>query len=169
MAKREGKTKAETTRQQEAFLAWYELDRHFDETLTKTGLIRQTLANWINKFDWHKRADALDAKAFAKLEEKLAREKANRTAEMIENHFKYGNSLIAVGGNYLTKNGVDNGAQAVAAIKNGVEIQRTAEGLATGRTELSGKNGEPIKTENKTVFVLDFSGKDDSTGESSKS
>jgi hypothetical protein len=137
----------ETGKHREAFLTWYELDRHFDNTATELRVSNNTLAAWIKKYDWHDRADKLDEKAYSKQAEKVASEKAKKQSEMIENHFKYGTNLISVGGSYLTRKGVDSGAQAVAAIKAGVEIQRTAEGLSTGQQTLNigNKPGETFQ------------------------
>jgi transposase len=125
----------ETARHLSAFCEWYALERNYDASKTKLGVTKNTLADWIKKYNWHERADALDKKAFTKLEAKVVEAKAKRTAEMIENHFNYGAALVSIGAKYLKEKGVDNGGQAVQAIKIGVDVQRTAEGMATKKID----------------------------------
>lgn len=64
---------------------------------------------------------------------------------MIENHYKYGANLINIGGAYLQQKGVETGGQAISAVKIGVDIQRTAEGLATEKQDIT-SNGKDILT-----------------------
>jgi uncharacterized protein YjcR len=119
----------ETAKHHAAFWTWYELERNYDQTKTKLRVAPNTLAAWIKHFDWHERADKLDAKAQSIIESKAINERAKRQAQMSENHYKLGNSLLLAGGTYLQKNGLETGAQAIMAVKTGVEIQRKAEGL----------------------------------------
>jgi hypothetical protein len=139
----------ETAQHHAAFWTWYELERHFDESLTKIDASRPTLAEWIKRFNWHKRADDLDAKQLERATQLLVEKNGKRLAEMIENHFKYGANLINIGGGYLQKKGVETGGQAIQAVKIGVEIQRTAEGLATGKQEI--EHGGTIRTETEVI------------------
>ena len=127
----------ETAKHHAAFWTWYHLERHFDESLTKINATRPTLAEWIKRFHWHKRADALDAKTLEKAQKELVNKNGKRLAEMIENHYKYGSNLINIGGGYLQKKGLESGAQAIQAVKIGVDIQRTAEGLATEKHDIN--------------------------------
>lgn len=128
----------ETTRHREAFLAWYENDRHFRLTLGKVAVSEPTLMSWIKKFNWHERGDELDRKAFAKLEQKVVEAKAKRTIEMVENHFKYGQMLVNVGGNYISdrNNKIRHHTEAAQLMKLGIDTQRTAEGMAISKNDL---------------------------------
>ncbi len=139
----------ETAKHHAAFWDWYALERNYTRTKSKLNVSNVTLNDWIKKFGWHARADEVDRKAQAKYEAKTINERAKRQAEMIENHYKYGTNLVSVGGNYLQKNGVDSGGQAIQAVKIGVEIQRTAEGLATGKQEI--EHGGTIRTETEVI------------------
>lgn len=145
MPNKNPKKPKETAKHIAAFLAWYELDRSFDETRIKIRVNKNSLAEWIKKFDWHRKADEIDAKAFAKAQKLIIEKNGKRTAEMIENHYKYGASLINIGGGYLKEKGVDTGGQAIQAVKIGVDIQRTAEGFATQGLDVT-SGGKEIKT-----------------------
>ncbi len=126
----------ETAKHIAAFWAWYELERHFEKTKSELRVSNNSLAVWIKKYDWTNRADALDAKTLEKAQKTIIEKNGKRLAEMIENHYKYGANLINIGGGYLRDKGVESGAQAIQAVKIGVDIQRTAEGLATEKQEI---------------------------------
>ena len=138
------KTK-ETAKHIAAFWAWYELERNFKETLSKVVVSEPSLAKWIKRFDWHKRADDLDAKQLERASKLIIEKNGKRLADMIENHYKYGANLINIGGAYLQQKGVETGGQAISAVKIGVDIQRTAEGLATEKQDIT-SNGKDILT-----------------------
>ncbi len=139
----------ETAKHIAAFWAWYELEREYAETLRKVGVSRPTLDKWMKRGEWHRRADELDARQLERATQLLVEKNGKRLAEMIENHFKYGANLINIGGGYLQKKGVETGGQAIQAVKIGVEIQRTAEGLATGKQEI--EHGGTIRTETEVI------------------
>jgi hypothetical protein len=119
----------ETAKHHAAFWTWYELERNYDQTKTKLRVAPNTLAAWIKHFDWHERADKLDTKAQSIIEAKAVMTRARRQAQMSERHYRLGGNLLDVGGNYLKEAGVETGAQAISAVKAGIEIQRQAEGL----------------------------------------
>ncbi len=127
----------ETAKHHAAFWTWYELERNYTKTRSKLGVATDTLNSWIKKFDWHARADKLDAKAQAKLETKVVNERTKRQAWMIEQHYRLGDLMQGVGGKYLNERGVETGAQAIAAVKTGIEIQRKAEGLPDWLIDIS--------------------------------
>lgn len=158
-------TRRETEKQRAAFHTWYELDRRFDETLTNVGLKRQTLANWIKGLDWHKRADALDAKTHAKMDAKLITEKAKRQAQMVEMHFKLGSTLAGNGLSYLNNKGLESGAQAITAIKTGIDIQRKAEGLPDWLIEIGEMTEDELIAERNRILSRLAAGNNPATGD----
>lgn len=153
------KAMRETAKHYQAFLVWYELDRHYDKTRTKLGVNKNTLANWIKVFEWHARADVLDAHAQAKIDSKLVNERVKRQAKMNETHFQTGQELLIVSNKYLEENGIDNGAQAIAAAKAGVEIQRKVEGLPDWLIDIFGMSeAELVKERARLLSELASAG-----------
>ncbi len=151
-AKKEGKGKAVGKRRQTAkhiaaFWTWYELDRNYEQTKSKLRVAGNTLASWIKAFDWHERADSLDSRALAKAENQAIAARVKRQAEMSAVHFKMGRELLEVSQRYLAEKGIDNGAQAVAAARAGVEIQRKAEGLPDWLIEIGEMTDDELKRE----------------------
>ncbi len=143
----------ETAKHHAAFWTWYELERRHAETKSKLSVENNTLNSWIKKFGWHERADRLDAKAQAKLEAKAVNERARRQAQMTERHYRFGGGLISVGSKYLEKKGVDNGAQAIMAVKTGVEIQRKAEGMPDWLIKIAGMSEDELIRERDRLLT----------------
>lgn len=136
----------------QAFLVWYGLDRAFDETATKLRVSKNTLSAWIKVFSWHERADALDEKARVKLDAKALAQKAKRQSEMLETHYKLAGKLLLVGAEYLNRDGLDNGGQAITAIKTGIDIQRKAEGLPDWLIEIGEMTEDELIAERDRIL-----------------
>lgn len=116
-----------------AFEEWYRVERDFlkahEILLTKPDYKApkavQTLYEWAEAYNWHARADKRDDAA----EEKAAKEAIKRKAAMLKRHADTGRSLQGIGLQFLQKQGVDSGQQAINAITKGIEVERTSEGL----------------------------------------
>jgi hypothetical protein len=141
----------ETSAHHEAFLWWYRNDRTIADTCRHLQVPERTLHAWITRFKWHERADELDRKTNERLLKKAANDKAKRQAEMLKRHYDVGQALIAKGADFLQKNGLESGSQAISAMKEGVKIQRQSEGLPDWLIDLANKSPEELILEHERL------------------
>lgn len=147
-----GKAK-ETARHHEVFLVWYQADRSLSKTVQNCQLNERTLRRWIADFNWHGRADTLDAKANAKALAAAAEEKSQRLAQMASRHRQLAGGLQSKGAAYLQKHGVDNSAQAINAIRVGVQLERQSEGMPDWLVALTQMNDEELVTKRNELLA----------------
>lgn len=123
----------ESIQQMQAFEAWYANNRMVGQLLDTFGLKRSTFFSWMDRYNWHARADERDTKARAKIEPR----KVDETAKLIENQKQAGALLRLKGIEYLTKaRAITDGRTAIAAVKAGIELERQAIGLPDYVTQI---------------------------------
>jgi hypothetical protein len=77
------------------------------------------------ELDWHARADARDREAAKRME----REAIRRRVRVLDDQRKAGELMRRRGVEYLTQAKIESAADAVRAIKEGVALERSAEGM----------------------------------------
>lgn len=107
----------------------------------KLGKSRQLLGRWAVTYSWTERARAYD-EAAAKL---AADASLEDHAAVNRRHAELGRVLQKRGAQRLALLPPEtlSGAEAVSAVKAGVQVERDALGMAT-RTEVTGKDGAPL-------------------------
>jgi prefoldin subunit 5 len=124
----------------EAFEVWYQANRSFRITSEKLGKANNTLRDWALWFDWKIRADERDAEAIALAE----KEAIARRVEMLRRHRQAGELLVRRGVEHFVRNQIEKAADATAAIKAGVDLERTAEGMPAWVTEVLNADADTI-------------------------
>lgn len=140
------KTASKTTQytphyQEQCFQAWYLAGRPSsarqiqeslpdDEYGRKPSLI--TLALWRDELGWDIRADDLDVKANAVVENDLI----NSRVLMLKEQASRARELQTMGLNYLREDGFDSSSSAVAAIIKGADLERVSKGLSESITKM---------------------------------
>lgn len=124
----------ESVKAYEAFAIYRDLgvNRSIDAVVNKLNKSRQLLSRWSGDYNWVERAAAYDDFVDAQARKKLERDAINRRADMLRRHALSGKVLQQKGVEYLSRQGspgIDRGADAIAAIKTGIAIERQAESL----------------------------------------
>lgn len=139
-----------TPRYQEiCFNAWYTAGRPQtfdkmiavmpeDENGNKPG--RATLINWRDHNGWDVRADELDARAAAIVDDELV----NARVLMLKEQAAKARDLQKMGIEHLRENGFDSASAAVSAIIKGAELERTSKGLSERIASLSKMDDEKL-------------------------
>jgi transposase len=135
--------KRERQRHIDAFEIWYSSDRSRRTVAERLSVSEQAVAVWISEFKWHARADARDQEA-AKQAEKQA---IQRRASILAEQAKAGELLRRRGVEYFVKHEVEEGREAIAAIKEGVALERSAEGLPGFVLELMNYDEDQLRAE----------------------
>jgi prefoldin subunit 5 len=91
---------------------------------------------WCSRYRWPERAAAYDAHLERESRQRAEVETIKRRAEMLRKHQQAGELLRARGVEYFTKQKVEDGRTAIAAVKTGIDVERQAEGLPTWVVEL---------------------------------
>jgi len=101
-----------------------------------------TLKLWIDKKDWDIRADELDAEVMDKVNKNAIKDKIR----MLENHAKVGARLVAKGMEFLddSEHGITKAADAIRAIIQGAELERSSRGLPIALGEISRLSDEQL-------------------------
>ena len=86
----------------------------------------QALSKWRNELYWDIRADELDAKANAIVDDKLV----NTRVLMLNAQASRGKELQVQGMDWLREHGFDSSSSAVRAIFRGSELERTSRGIS---------------------------------------
>jgi hypothetical protein len=115
----------ETSKHQLAFEAWYAAGRQTQPVAAAQGIAQRTLRTWSQAFDWHELADARDREAAVQAE----RAAIEQRLKVLEEQRQAGELLRRRGVQYLTKAQLDNAADAIRAIKEGVALERSAAGM----------------------------------------
>lgn len=146
----------ETRKHIAAFEEWYAADRDFRATSEKTGTPQNTLYDWAARFGWRRRADDRDQEVIRLNAQKAIKAKADRIAR----HAEAGALLVERGMTFLrTDNSIENATDAIRAIKEGVNIERAAEGLPTWMLKVLGaSDADLIRREDELRRELEDSG-----------
>jgi hypothetical protein len=131
-----------------AFNCWHQADRSWRAVAQEFGVSENTVYLWMQAFGWHARADTRDREA-AKLAERAA---VARRARILESQAKAGELLLRRGVEHLAKTPIENTNDAIRAIKEGVALQRQAEGLPQFLAELLVMSDDELRTERERVF-----------------
>lgn len=136
---------------EEIFYLWHDnncqsgktfLNEIHDEEGRKPSLI--TIGEWVERYGWIERADALDAEISRELDSKII----DRRVKMFEEHAKIGKALIEKGESYLNGEfGISSDNAAIRAVGLGVEIERISVGQAEAWMKISKMTDEQIAKE----------------------
>jgi len=113
------------------------------------GVSQDTVCRWIEWFGWHARADARDAAVKAKAD----RDAVGRRLRMQQKHREAGEALRQRGVEHLVHNKIASARDAIAAVKAGVDIERTAEGLPTDILAMMSADADTIDTEIEVLLA----------------
>lgn len=125
-----GTIEIENAKHHKAFEVWYAKDRNYRNASRELTAVctLATIYRWAQKYDWETRADNRDSQAARLLEQ----ESVGRRAAMISEQRKAGKLLRQLGLQYLVANletVIANPKDAINAIKEGLALERQAEGL----------------------------------------
>lgn len=121
--------------QEMCFQAWYASGRpnNYDAILKSLpkdehGRIpdRHTVSSWRDELGWDVRADDLDAKANAIVENDLI----NSRVLMLKEQAARGRELQVMGLNHLREMGFDSSSSAVQAVIRGADLEKSAKGIS---------------------------------------
>ena len=132
----------ETPEQLAAFESWYANKRQFRTISENLGIKSSTIYGWADRYDWESRASERDRKAIAKMEPRAI----DRTVKFLEEQQKAGALLRARGIEYMASNKITDGRTAIAAIKEGVVIERQAIGLPDYVTQILNASADQLDT-----------------------
>lgn len=148
----EGIKEYSDTYKEKCFIAWYSAGRPnpYEQThaiipedeLGRKPMIR-TLRQWRKDLMWDFRADDLDSKALAVVEDSLVSQKA----DMLKRQAEMAHNLQTIGMDYLDKEGFDTSASAVSAIIKGAELERTSRGIGEMMVKMATMNDAELKDE----------------------
>lgn len=100
------------------------------------------VSTWRNEMNWDIRADELDAKALAKVDDQLILQKA----EMLKRQADFGKEMQDKGIAYIRgAEGIDSSASAISAVVKGAELERTSRGMSEFLLKLSKMSDADIK------------------------
>lgn len=123
----------ETDKAFQAFAVYRDMGagRTHEAVATKLAKSTTIISRWASQNNWRERVSAYDDYIDAKARKKLEADAINRRADMLRRHALTGKVLQQKGVDYLGKQGggIDKGADAIAAIKTGIAIERQAESL----------------------------------------
>lgn len=140
------KTASRTTQytphyQEQCFQAWYlsgrpSSNRKIQESLPKDEYGRtpslMVIASWRDELGWDVRADELDAKANAVVEDDLI----NSRVLMLKEQASRARELQTLGLNHLRDSGFDSSSSAVAAVIKGADLERVSKGLSESLSKM---------------------------------
>jgi len=121
--------------QEECFSAWYSSGRpkqisRIMEILPEDEIGRKPSTHlvkvWRNEKNWDVRADELDARASAIVEDEMV----NARVLMLKKQAAMGRELQEQGMDFLRENDFDSSSSAVSAIFKGAELERTSRGIS---------------------------------------
>lgn len=138
--------------QEQCFQAWYLAGR--PNTYTKIVSVipeddrgrkpsDNVLAKWRDELNWDIRADALDAKASAIIEDDLVTSRI----QMFHEQASRAKELQVMGLDYLRENSFDSSSSAVGAVIRGAELERVSKGLSEHMIRLLQMNDEQLAAE----------------------
>lgn len=138
-----------------AFVIWYKNGRPETPTLItmlpvdEQGRVATPtiLQSWIKKYQWHERADLLDAAVTNQVEKMAVTEKV----EMLNRHAEAGKMMIDKAEEYIKSHEIGKMADAIKMLVQGVEIETASRGLPSALIKLSEMNDETL---NATVAKL---------------
>lgn len=101
------------------------------------------ITRWRKEELWDIWADELDSRVMSQVEDTLIVQKA----EMLKRHATVGWMMIDKGMEFLVSGTFDSSSSAVAAIKAGVEIERTSRGIGDMLVRMSQMGDDALKQE----------------------
>lgn len=122
----------ETSKAFEAFAVYRDLgvNRSTEQVSQKLSKSIALINRWSSLYDWVVRAAAYDDYIDAEARKKLDRDAIKRKASMLQRHAQSGRALQAFGLQHVqTTKAPAKAADAISAIKAGIEIERKSEGL----------------------------------------
>jgi hypothetical protein len=133
----------ETAKHHAAFEAYYAAERDFTKAAENCTVTSRSLREWAVWFDWVARADYRDREAAAKAD----RDAIKRRSEMLKRHRQAAELLTRRGIEHFAKNEIERANDAISAIKTGVEMERTAEGMPAWVGELLNADEQQLRRE----------------------
>lgn len=149
---------------EKAFQLWYaDPKRHVPKVAETFRVSERTIRNWQVKYKWRERAAAMDAEA----RDLADAANVKRQADMLQRHAMQGRNLAATGTNWFATHpeGIDNGRDAITAIKIGQELERKAEGLPEWILGLMGKTDDELRAEYNAIARTESGGDQSNSGE----
>ena len=134
---------------EECFTAWYSAGRPdgpsrisevIPEDEHKRKPNRILLVKWRDELGWDSRADLLDAKAIAVVDDDLI----NARVLMLQEQAARGRELQTKGMAHIRDKKFDTSASAVQAVVHGAKIERTSRGLSERLTKLVDASDEEL-------------------------
>lgn len=116
----------------EAFEVWYANSRSSPRVAEHVRVSERHVRRWAEELGWHAKADERDAEA-AKI---LEREAINRKAAMLKRHAQAGQLAVQRAIEKLAKHEIVETRDALAALKLGIEIERSVEDLPTQQIDV---------------------------------
>jgi len=104
---------------------------------------KETVLNWVKTRGWVERADALDAEASMKMDEKVIQ----RRMAMFKKHEEVGTELMEKGLEYLKENGISTDAAAIRAIDLGITTRVASTGMAEVFIKISKMPNDALNAE----------------------
>lgn len=138
----------ETGRHQAAFEVWYAADRNSVAVQDRFRVSERSALLWIAEFGWHARADARDREAAKRAE----REAIKRRVKILDEQRKAGELLRRRGTEYFVKHEMETAGDAIRGIKEGVALERSAEGLPSFIAELFTLNEDELTAERERIL-----------------
>lgn len=148
-----------STYQEICFQAWYAAG-HPPKTTQIATLLNNTpdeygrvpdvilIARWRDELGWDVRADELDAKAQALVDDELV----NARVLMLKEHAARARELQKMGLDYLRDEGFDSSSAAVNAIIRGADLEKESKGLSAQITKLF-KMGDEELSKNAQALI----------------
>jgi len=151
----------QTDRHREAFRVWWAADRDVQAVCRQFAVHRNSVLKWREWFGWDERADGLDADFQARENRKAVA----RRLKMQEDHRRAGEALRKRGVQYHVMHEITTARDATQAIKVGVDIERTAEGLPTDILELWNADTDTLRARAAQIIAEASEGAGDDTGD----
>jgi hypothetical protein len=101
-----------------------------------------TLYTWARRWNWHDRADRRDYEALQRAD----REAVRRRARMLNRAREAGELMVLRGTEHLHKKEIGKTADAINAVKTGIDIWRQAEGLPAWVGQIIGAEDHELET-----------------------
>jgi hypothetical protein len=140
--------KRETQRHRDAFEVWYASDRGWSVVTERFHVSLTAARQWAEAFDWRGRADARDQEAFKKAE----RDAINRRAKKLKEHQQLGELMRRRATEHFAKREIVETGDAIRAAKEGIAIERAAEGLPTEILELLTYDSDALYAERERLL-----------------
>jgi transposase len=151
----------EAEKHRQAFEVWFDLGRNTLEASKQIGVRRDTVYEWIAKFDWQARADKRDLE----IQQAADRAAAKRRATILDRQARTADQLLARGVEFLRENKISRAADAIKACQIGIELARQAEGLPDWMVQVLGMTDDELEAErDRQLRLARLAGEGDPAG-----